>query len=134
MTTAAPGEGLFASLKQLALTLLAMGKTRLALLANEVEEEKLRLGRLLGLGVATLFLAGLCLILMVAFATVALWEYRVVVVGLFTLLVGLAAWLAWRALCAEIGRKSNLLQASLAELEADVEALKQSLARSGDGG
>ena len=40
-------SGLFAALKNIAATLLVSGKTRLELLGNEIEEEKLRAMQLL---------------------------------------------------------------------------------------
>lgn len=126
--SAAPSEaGLFASLRQLLLTLAAIGRTRLALLANEAEEEKLRLVRMLVLALAALFLTGLSLVLLVAFATVALWDQRVLVLGLAAALVLGATVVVVLQLKAAARRGAGLFRSSLAELDADIQQLKQSL-------
>lgn len=127
MSAAPSEEGLFASLRQLLLTVAAIGRTRLALLANEAEEEKLRLVRMLVLAIAALFLGGLSLVLLVAFATVALWDQRVLVLGVAAAMVVGATLVVFLQLRAAVRRGSGLFRASLTELDADIQQLKQSL-------
>jgi len=117
-------SGLFAALKRVLGVLLASGRTRLALLATEVEEEKLRVLTIFAGTLAALFLAGLGIVLAIVFLAVAFWEQRLFVFGsaaVATLLVGglllLRVWALTR-------RPSSLFQASLKEIDKDIEALR----------
>ena len=104
--------------------LLQSAQTRLQLLALELQEEKLRLARLLlGLVLAAVLL-GFAVVFGLVWLTVALWDsHRQLGLALATalaLLLGLGAAgvaaRAWRA-------GSGLFSASLAELERDRQAL-----------
>ena len=120
-------ERLFVSLKNLILTLLAIGKTRAELLVNEVEEEKYRLMSLWAKAVGAAFLFAVGLVLLVAFIALVFWEQRVLVFGLaagFFLMTGVFLVLALRR---QISQPSRLLRASLAELEADVAQLQRAM-------
>ena len=57
MTKPGGREGLFAALKNIPVTLLAMSQTRLELLANEVEAQKLTVLRMLLLAQGMMFWA-----------------------------------------------------------------------------
>ncbi|MGB4467236.1 MAG: phage holin family protein [Azovibrio sp.] len=117
--------GVFASLRSLLGDVVDIGRTRLALLANEVEEEKLRL---VG-GLVHSILALACLIigvvLLVAFLALLFWEQRLVVLGLACLVFLSAAVVFARRSLSGLERGSGLFKASLAELEADVASLKK---------
>lgn len=78
-----PGHrgSLFAALKNLAATLLASGKTRLELLGNELEEEKLRAIQLLLLAIGLTFCLSIGLLALILFLTAAFWESRVLIRG-----------------------------------------------------
>jgi uncharacterized membrane protein YqjE len=118
---------LFVSLKNLILTLLAIGKTRAELLVNEVEEEKFRLMSLWAKAVGAAFLFAVGLVLLVAFIALVFWEQRVLVFGLAAglfLVTGLFLVLALRR---QISQPSRLLRASLAELEADMAQLQRAM-------
>ncbi len=120
-------ERLFVSLKNLILTLLAIGKTRAELLVNEVEEEKFRLMSLWAKAVGAAFLFAVGLVLLVAFIALVFWEQRVLVFGLAAglfLITGLFLVLALRR---QISQPSRLLRASLAELEADMAQLQRAM-------
>ena len=116
--------GVFASLRRLLGDVVDIGRTRLALLANEVEEEKLRL---VGVLVHSM-LALACLIvgalLLVVFLALLFWEQRLVVIGLSCLLFMFAAFVFVQRSQSGLKRGSGLFKASLAELEADVASLK----------
>lgn len=118
-------EGLFAGLKGLLATLLASGRTRLSLLATEIEEEKLRLIDLLVSAVAALFLLSLGIVLLVVFLAVVYWEQRVAVLGIATGLVLLAGTAFSLRLLALAKRRSTLFQSSLKEIDKDLEALRE---------
>ena len=74
--------GLFAALKNIVATLLASGRTRLELLANEVAEEKLHLIRLLLLALGMMFFLAMGMLVLLAFLTALFWESRLLVLGL----------------------------------------------------
>lgn len=120
MAEASPG--LMGSLRHLLSTLTSIVSTRLELLANELQVERLRLVRMLILLLSALFCFGLAILLLVAFVVVLFWdEHRLAAIG------GLAAaFLALGALLAGLLRKqaqTRLFSASLAELAKDREQL-----------
>lgn len=95
MTEPAAPRGLFASLRQLLGTAVEMTQVRLALLSNEIEEEKLRLfDGLLWAGLALLLL-GLGTLLLCAFIVLLFWDgYRLMALGVLSALcLGAGIWL-----------------------------------------
>ena len=121
---AAPGS-LGARLRGYAAGTLGILQTRLELLATEVEEEKLRLGTLLGYAAAAFFFLGFGIVLLALFFTVLLWDsHRLLALGIFSALflaLGLIAALA----AARIGRQgSRLFAASIAELAQDRDMIR----------
>lgn len=121
---AAESPGLLASLRRLAATLVAVFQTRLELLATEVEEERIRLGRLLLLGAAAAFFLALGILTLTLFVIVLFWDtHRLLVTGLLAALylgAGLAIALAARR---EALARPRLFAASLSELAKDRERL-----------
>jgi uncharacterized membrane protein YqjE len=116
---------LLASLRQLALTALAMAHTRLALAGVELEEELQRLMGLL-LGLLGLLVSGLLGLLMLSFAVVLGVDagQRVAVLAGFAITyLGLAGWLVWRVQ-RMLATRPPFLQATLAEMASDREALQ----------
>ena len=75
MTDSTGGDtnSLFAALKGIAATLLASGKTRLELIGNEIEEEKLRAMQLLLMAQGMAFCFGVGVILAVALISSLFW-------------------------------------------------------------
>ena len=121
-----PRGGLLASLRGLLATLLATLQVRLELFATELEEEKLRLVRLLVFGAIAFFLLGAGAVFLAGLLTVLLWEeHRLLALGLFAaLFLGgglIALWLALQAARA----RSRLFEASLAELVQDRRQLEK---------
>lgn len=117
--------GLYAALKGSGATLLTMARSRLELLGVELQEEKARTLRLLLLGLTAVFLAGVAVVLGVILLATLFWEQRVAVFALGTALFALAAFLAVRHLLHTAARPTPVFQSSLAELEADIRALRQ---------
>lgn len=117
--------GLFDSIKGLAVSSVAIFRTRLELLSTEVAEEKERFLSLLWLGMAALFFIGLGIIFAALLLTVALWEnHRLLVLGILTLLF-LGLGLAALSLALKQARSgSRLFSASLAELSKDQDHLR----------
>ena len=115
---------LYAALKNVAATLLASGKTRLELFANEVEEEKLHLLRLLLLALGMMFFLFAGMMTLLAFLTILFWESRLLVLGLASgalLLTGFVFSVSFRAARAQ---PEKIFAASLAELQEDLHHLK----------
>lgn len=118
-----PRQGLFAALKSLTSTLLATGRTRLALLAVEIEEEKLRVIDSLVSAIAALVLFGLAWILVIACIAAAFWEQRVAVFGLSALLTLGGGLLFASRLRQSLHQPTALFRSSIKELDKDLGAL-----------
>jgi uncharacterized membrane protein YqjE len=118
-------ERLFVSLKNLIVTLLAIGKTRAELLVTEVEEEKLRLMSLWAKAIGAAFLLAVGLIMLVAFIALVFWEQRILVFGLAAGLFLVTGLFLASALRRQVAQPSRLFRASLAELETDMAQLQR---------
>lgn len=118
-------EGLFAGLKNLVATVLTIGRTRVELLAIEIEEEKYRLVGLLSKAFGALFLLFLGIVMAVFSLALAFWEQRVLLFGLFALVFFVGASLLAFSLLAQVKAPSRLFRDSLAELDADVAQLRR---------
>jgi len=116
--------GLFASLRNLAATAVAIVHTRLELFANELAEEKIRLGQLLVFGVVALFGLVVGAIFLAAFITVLLWDsHRLLALGSFAVLfLGMGIYALFQ-LRTRASAGSGLFAASLAELGKDRQQL-----------
>jgi uncharacterized membrane protein YqjE len=122
---------LFASLRQLAQTALAMAHTSLALAGVELEEELQRLIGLL-LSLLGLFVFGLVGILIFTLTVVLAVDasQRVAVLCFFTALyLGLCGWFGWRVRHA-LATRPPFLQATLAEMAQDRDTLQAASASS----
>ena len=110
------------ALRNIAATLLASGRVRLELLANEIEVEKLRATEFLLALFAMAFCFGLGIVLAVILLAALFWEQRLAVLAasaLLFLLLGLF-------LLARLKRESRqrIFADSMAELERDLQELK----------
>jgi uncharacterized membrane protein YqjE len=124
MTKAVGRDGLFATLKNIPVTLLSIGQTRLELLANEVEAQKLTLLRMLLLAQSMMFCATVGVLLAVALVTLLLWEQRSVMVAVSAAVFVLAAALFYRALMRLVNAPEPAFAATLAELKEDMRQLR----------
>lgn len=117
-------RGLFASVRNLLGSLLGMAQSRLELLASELEEERLRLIRLLFYSVLMLFFFCLGIVLLTLLAITVFWDtQRLVAIGVATgAYLGIAAWLATYVV-RQARYRPRLFSASIAELAADRAAL-----------
>lgn len=117
--------GIMASLRSFAATSVGIARTRLQLLANDLEEQRLRVLQLLVLGALALFCGAVAVLLASAWIVVALWDQH----RLWTLAI-LAAVYAGGCVAALVVMKSRSAQrprafsASLAELQRDEEMLR----------
>jgi len=118
------GAGLMGSVKRLAATLTSIVSTRLELLANELQEERLRLTQMLLFALFALFCFGMALLLFTVFIVVLFWDdHRLAVLGALSLVFFASGTLAAVLLRGKAQEKSRLFSASLAELERDREKL-----------
>ena len=117
--------GVGGHLTRLAAGSILLVRQRLELASLEIEEELLRVALLLAGALATALMLGLALLAAGATVIIYFWDVaRVTAAILVTLFFALAAGLgAWRLACA-VRDKPGFLAASLAELDKDVERLK----------
>ena len=117
-------RGLLGSVKNLAATLVAVAQTRLQLLANEVQEEGLRLSRLWLLSIVAVFFLAFSTLLFTLLVVAAFWDsHRLLAIGGFAtlyLIIGIVLAIELRKRAAE---DSRLFDASLGELAKDQERL-----------
>lgn len=118
-------SGLMGSVRRLSISVLSIVGTRLALLANELQEERLRLTQMLFFASLALFFFGMSVLLLTIFVVVYFWDdYRLAALAIFTIIFFLAgivmALLARRQSIAG----SKLFSTSLAELEKDKQSLR----------
>lgn len=122
----APGSpGLFAALKNTAATLLGMAQTRLELAGVELQLEKIRLLRQVGLAFGIVISAAFGVFLLVALTTLLFWEHRVAVVAGFAALFVVLAWRLYAALRRSLETSEPLFSGSISELQKDLVQLKQ---------
>jgi uncharacterized membrane protein YqjE len=118
-------EGLIASIKHIATTLLAITRTRLELLSTDLEEGWVRLISLLAMAFVALFCLCFSVVLLAIFIIVLLWDtHRLLILGSLTgifFIIGIVLCvLAIRALKA----MPRLFETSIAELTKDQKQLE----------
>ena len=119
------GSGLMGSIRQLLSTLTSIASTRLELLANELQEERLRLTQMLLFTLFALFCFGVGILLLTAFIVVLFWDdHRLAVLGAMSALFFALGALMVMLLRSKAQAKSRLFSASLAELAKDREQLE----------
>ena len=117
-------SGLMGSAKRLLSTLTSIASTRLELLANELQEERLYLTQMLLFTLVALFCFGMGLLLFIAFIVVLFWDdHRLVVLGGLCTLFFVLGTLIAMLLRSKVQAKAKLFSASLAELAKDREQL-----------
>lgn len=118
------------SLQALSATLMAILQTRLALVATELEEEKQRLLAILGWGAVAILMGTVASVFLAGFITVLFWDtHPLLVLGGLTLGFVLACAWSVKQVRQAIHGGGDLLAASLAELQADRDALAEAAAR-----
>jgi len=114
------GAGLMGSIRQLLSTVTSIASTRLELLANEVQEERLRLTQMLLFTLFALFCFGVGILLLTAFIVVLFWDdHRLAVLGALSALFFALGALTAMLLRSKAQAKPRLFSASLAELSKD---------------
>jgi uncharacterized membrane protein YqjE len=115
-------HGLFASLRRLGSTLFATLHSRIELLALELDQERVRVTRIVLLGVAALFFLALGAITATIFVIVLFWDsQRLVVIGFLTVLYLAIGGGIFTYVRREAEQGKRLFAASLEELRRDRE-------------
>jgi uncharacterized membrane protein YqjE len=117
-------SGVWSAAKTKAVTLLAIGQTRLELLGNELEAGRQSAMRQVMHALAMMFCIGLGVVLTIVALTLHFWEQRLVVLGLAGGLVWALALYFYFALRQGAKKTEPLFNASLAELQEDLRQLK----------
>jgi uncharacterized membrane protein YqjE len=118
------GSGLFGSVKRLLGSGVSVVSTRIELLANEWEEERLRLARMLLFSMAALIFLATGMLLLIALVVMVFWdEHRIAAVGILSLICLLAGGGMIVLVNGLLTRGTKLFSASLAELARDRELL-----------
>lgn len=123
----APGQpgGLLDSLKSFARTMLALAQTRLELLGNEVEEQRLLLMREALLALAALLLLGLGIAFTAIFFLVLFWDtHRLLVSGVLAVLFFASGAAVYAALRSAQAERPKAFSATLGELAKDRDSLR----------
>lgn len=115
--------GLFSAVKDIVATLLAGGKTRLELLSNEIEVEKLRIVDLILTAFAMAFCFGVGILLAVALLAMLYWEERFLVVAICALVFLVLGGILLARFRGGLRRPERVFAASVAELEQDLRQL-----------
>ncbi|MHB0926925.1 MAG: phage holin family protein [Gallionellaceae bacterium] len=114
------GVGLMGSIKQLLSTVTSIVSTRLELLANELQEERLRITQMLLFALFALFCFGVGILLLTAFIVVLFWDdHRLAALGTLSAIFLALGALMTLLLRSKAQAKSRLFSASLAELAED---------------
>jgi uncharacterized membrane protein YqjE len=119
-------KGLFSSVKSLTATLLSIAQTRLELLANELEEDRLRMIKLIYFSFFMLFFFFLGMVLLTLLIVIFFWDsYRIFAISLIALVyLSIAGGLAIYVVRELKGKlRPKLFAASLAEIVKDRIAL-----------
>lgn len=120
-------SSLFAALKGIAATFLASGKTRLELLGNEIEEEKLRAIQLLLMAQGMAFCFGVATLFVVVLIVMMAWDNRLAVLGCLTIVFVILGGVFFVQFKRATHRPDRVFEASIAELQEDIRQLKAAL-------
>jgi uncharacterized membrane protein YqjE len=116
----APEAGLGESVRRLAHTGVGIVRTRLDLLANELEEERARVTRMLVLGAVAAVCFAMVAIVGSLLIVVALWDtHRIAALVGLTVLYAAAGFFALSSLREVAAQRTRLFSQSLAELDKD---------------
>jgi uncharacterized membrane protein YqjE len=115
--------GLFSAVRDIAATLLASGKTRLELLSNEIEVEKLRAVELILVAFGMAFCFGVGILLAVALLAMLYWEQRFAVLAVGALVSLALGGILLARFRRGLRHPERIFAASVAELEQDLRQL-----------
>jgi uncharacterized membrane protein YqjE len=116
--------GLLSALRGIAATLLASVRTRLELLSNEIELGKLHAAELTLVAFEMALCFGIGVVLTVALLVVLFWEQRLVVLAVFALVFLALGGVLLARFKRLSHRPERVFDASVAELEQDIQELR----------
>jgi uncharacterized membrane protein YqjE len=123
--SAAPEAGLFASLRRMLATLIALIETRLELVGVEIEEQISHAVSLLLWSIAAIFFASLSVLLAALTIVIAFWDqHRLLAASLVTATFVLAALVAGLVARHRLQTRPRLLAMLAGEFERDAAALE----------
>lgn len=121
-----PAEGLLNSLKNLAVSLIAIVHTRLELLSTDLEEGRERFISLLAMAFVALFSLCFGAVLLTILIVVVFWDtHRLLVLGSLTGMFLIVGALVGAAVIRRLKNMPRMFEASLAELIKDHQELDQ---------
>ncbi|HUO95323.1 MAG TPA: phage holin family protein [Steroidobacteraceae bacterium] len=124
----APAEaetGLFASLRRMLATLIALAQTRLELVGVEIEEQIAHAASVLFWSIAAMFFLSMSVLLLALMVVIAFWDvHRLLAAGLVTATFALAALLAALVARHRLRTRPRLLATLASEFERDAAALE----------
>jgi uncharacterized membrane protein YqjE len=119
-----PETGLFASLRRMLATLLALVQTRLELIGVELQEQVEHAATVLLWSIAAIFFASLTVLLLALTVVIAFWDsHRLLAAGLVTASFATGALVAGLVARQRLRRRPRFLAATNRELERDAAAL-----------
>ena len=122
--SAAPDTGLFASLRRMLATLIALIQTRLELVGVEIEEQLAHAASVLLWSIAAIFFASLSVLLLALTIVIAFWDqHRLLAASLVTATFVLAALIAGLVAQHRLHTRPRLLATLAREFERDAAVL-----------
>jgi uncharacterized membrane protein YqjE len=126
MSDAAPEPGPIASLRRILATLLDLGRTRIELIAVEIEEQIEHAAKLLLWGIAAVYFGSLALLLLAFTIVIAFWDtHRMLAAIGVTAAFALAAGGAGLSVRKRLRQRPRILTATTTELKRDADALRE---------
>ncbi len=120
-----PEAGLFASLRRMAATLLALAQMRLELISLEFEEQFEYVCSVLLWSITAIFFASLTVLLLALTVVIAFWDdHRLLAAGLVTGTFALIALFAWLGVRRLLQRRPRFFEATAGELARDAATLR----------
>ncbi|HUY83116.1 MAG TPA: phage holin family protein [Steroidobacteraceae bacterium] len=124
MSDGAPDAGPIAALRRILATLLDLARTRIDLIAVEVEEQIEHAAKILLWGIAAVFFGSLALLLLAFTIVIAFWDtHRMLAAAGVTAAFALAAAAAGLSVRRRLRQRPRVLSATSAELKRDADAL-----------
>jgi uncharacterized membrane protein YqjE len=126
MSDAVPDPGPIASLRRILATLLDLGRTRIELIAVEIEEQIEHAAKLLLWGIAAVYFGSLALLLLALKIVIAFWDtHRMLAAIGVTAAFALAAAGAGLSVRKRLRQRLRILSATTTELKRDADAFRE---------
>lgn len=125
MSEEQPEAGLFASLRRMAATLVALAQTRLELASVELEEQLEYASTLLLWSIASIMFGALTVLLLAFTIVIAFWDdHRLLAASLVTAILALLAVASYLGMRRLLNRRPRFFAATASELARDAATLR----------